>query len=718
MDSQLPDDGLKWFGEGFDGFPKRLPDDCVEYVVCVIDEKFNTQNATRTRLNDIVKASNELKKTHLKNYIWQREEFSLVLDDGFAGHKSPERDHSQAKPVPHLRGRTNFGDSVADEWLIVWLLLELTKKFKDAWVRVYDTDGEFLLIESANALPKWLNPEIAENRVWLNDGHIKIIPIDDKKSNENCNISFSEALTILRDKSSGLHSSSAIEDEAFHRLRDYPATIAQSMHRSRTSLPRRLAWILHNNPPLISPAVEAFYLRDPISLRPLTTKDTSTLNFPPEDFVTTSIRYTKVGFAQLRGQLFNPPPAWVGVGPRVGRDESAAIGMKVACGMEMLICDAMRKDDRAVRELKILLEDIDSGEEKLPTDAEVATWDHEEDDEKWLDVDYADFEKELEGRKGREDGEDATGFGDKAAQENLRKMVSRFEKFMEDDDAGAEGIDDSDNDESDEDDHDASDASDDDDGDDTKATSDGAESSARKQTEPEPDQGKLNPPSETETHVDDDANKSKKAPSWKSHVASVEFEKAISDIHGMSGTEIESSGLLAEARKLALEDDSPGDGKDDLSAGEEEEEDLREVMRLMKKELRIRKARKANKHSLAGQDESEESTASRKPFFGPERPPHMLANDKGKQAVVRFNDDDSDGDESLPPLSSDDEDYADGTTDYNNVDLDLAKNLLEAFKGQAGTSGPAGNLMRALGVNGMLPQDADDAIDARKDDKD
>ena len=54
---------------------------------------------------------------------------------------------------------------MADEWLIVYLLRELSNKFPDAWIRVYDTDGEFLLIEAANTLPKWLNPEVAENRV-------------------------------------------------------------------------------------------------------------------------------------------------------------------------------------------------------------------------------------------------------------------------------------------------------------------------------------------------------------------------------------------------------------------------------------------------------------------------------------------------------------------------------------------------------------------------
>lgn len=31
--------------------------------------------------------------------------------------------------------------------------------------RVEDNDGEFLLIEAADYLPKWLNPESSENRV-------------------------------------------------------------------------------------------------------------------------------------------------------------------------------------------------------------------------------------------------------------------------------------------------------------------------------------------------------------------------------------------------------------------------------------------------------------------------------------------------------------------------------------------------------------------------
>lgn len=67
--------------------------------------------------------------------------------------------------ISFLRGRTNYGDSVEDEWLIVFILRQLSQQFSDAWIRVIDTDGEFLLIEAANVLPPWLNPEVAEFRV-------------------------------------------------------------------------------------------------------------------------------------------------------------------------------------------------------------------------------------------------------------------------------------------------------------------------------------------------------------------------------------------------------------------------------------------------------------------------------------------------------------------------------------------------------------------------
>jgi hypothetical protein len=49
--------------------------------------------------------------------------------------------------------------------VVVYILRELTKRHKDIWVKVVDTDGQFLLIEAAGMLPEWLEPEVADNRV-------------------------------------------------------------------------------------------------------------------------------------------------------------------------------------------------------------------------------------------------------------------------------------------------------------------------------------------------------------------------------------------------------------------------------------------------------------------------------------------------------------------------------------------------------------------------
>lgn len=48
----------------------------------------------------------------------------------------------------------------------MYLLVELTKKFEELVVRVIDTDGEFLLIEAANYLPEWADPDTCAKRVF------------------------------------------------------------------------------------------------------------------------------------------------------------------------------------------------------------------------------------------------------------------------------------------------------------------------------------------------------------------------------------------------------------------------------------------------------------------------------------------------------------------------------------------------------------------------
>lgn len=81
--------------------------------------------------------------------------------------------------LTYLYGVTDYGDAVEDEWLIVYIIRELTKSNAAVWARVADADGEFLLVEAANVLPKWISPEIDRNRVWIHKGQLYIIPVDE-----------------------------------------------------------------------------------------------------------------------------------------------------------------------------------------------------------------------------------------------------------------------------------------------------------------------------------------------------------------------------------------------------------------------------------------------------------------------------------------------------------------------------------------------------------
>jgi len=108
----------------------------------------------------------------LSGFIWHRDTFEVKV------LPNPEKSGSWI-----LEGRIRVGDSIDDEWCTVWLLKEISSKW-DVIIRycfsllterflkkkkmkssVYDSDGEFLLIEAAEALPSWVKPTNSENRV-------------------------------------------------------------------------------------------------------------------------------------------------------------------------------------------------------------------------------------------------------------------------------------------------------------------------------------------------------------------------------------------------------------------------------------------------------------------------------------------------------------------------------------------------------------------------
>ncbi|KAM0551958.1 hypothetical protein ACHAPJ_008066 [Fusarium lateritium] len=593
---------------GETGFKNQLPDNCVEYLLFSLDPQLDARKQL-SQLENIRKSAIDLATSLSKDYIWQKDEFNLTLKN--------------EQGLVYLHGITDYSDAVEDEWLVVYILRELAKSHPNLWIRVFDTDGEFLLVEAANVLPRWLNPEIDNNRTWINNGNLFLIPVKEEAGLKSRNLELPEAVEILKAKRDALVHSMFVEAEAFYRLEKYPAQITESIHHSLVMIPRKLACVLHSLPKSVAPAVEAFYLRDPISLkRVISPSEPQT--FPPDDLITTSVRFSKVLFAQLRSQRFDTPPSWSEVlrkaqkeAPSGGADKIMArldIGMKLTCGFEMLAAKADKSKSRVVRELAIVLEDLEEdGDDALPSDEEIKSWKdvNRDDSEAWMDINYQDFERELDGKRGNEPSSAKTGFGDTNTQSDLRKIVSRFEAFLNDDDAGM----------------------------------DGAELDEMDYDDDEDDE------------FDDDSESEDKEVSFDEE----EFSRMMREMMGLPST---GSGTPT-AKKTSSKPKPP--------VIDEEDEEIQNLTKEFEAEL--------NEHGALKLDPATE------------KQPRLKSTSQ------------KEGESSLPDIKEEGEGEEDSEEEVD-IDYNLAKNLLESFKSQAGMAGPTGNLLGMMGF--QLPRDEDD----------
>ena len=466
-----------------------------------------------------------------------------------------------------------------------------------------------------------------------------------------------DACKFIQQNESKLLHSPFVEAEAFYRLEKYPRQIQNSLHKALITLPRKLAYIIRQNESYVSAAIEAFYLRDPIALRPLQTSNGTDLLFAPDDLITTSIKFTKVGYAQLRSQQFTPPSVWskyISTESHGAAQARAESGMKLTSGFEMLISDPQNNDKRQVREIRMLLEDLESGQDTLPTDLEIQEWPKIQDDESWLDISFESLESELQGKGKKPPLESSSGFGDKTAQENLRKMVARFEDFLNDDAAGADGAEFLDDMDYDDDDQDSSE----DEAEDEDLSFDEQQFAAMMKemmgiSQPQVDSTEATNPLA---------------------VATEGLSKASSSINASSKPVVAKDNIAMPKmsdQEYRVTSQPRMDYLDRTSAIEEELE-IRTTMEGMERELRNAGALRLNPESSFTKVHSQEKVA--------QHDPQRLKHDD----TAGFKDS-GDFDEEI------------------DIDLNLAQNLLESFKGQAGMSGPGGNLLGIMGVH--MPRD-------------
>lgn len=221
----------------------------------------------------------------------------------------------------------------------------------DLVVTVEDSDGQFLLIEAADSLPKWLTPESAVNRVFLYHSRLHIIP-KRKDPLPHGVPTLTDAIRVIRSSRYETKANREVQSGIEKRLSNFPTAIRENQHTSRCYVPAAVAALLESEPWLISAAVRAFFYKDPLDLKACRVMK----HFPPENRVMRNIRMTRCLYAQLMSQSYSPDPKIGWEIPKSGSRLFKAydLGMKIASGLEILAVaaegsESRRQEDDTIR---------------------------------------------------------------------------------------------------------------------------------------------------------------------------------------------------------------------------------------------------------------------------------------------------------------------------------------------------------------------------------
>ncbi|KAH9922003.1 SGT1 protein-domain-containing protein [Epithele typhae] len=318
--------------------PPSISEDALQYTLYLPPDQ--TDRVSATALAALLTEHAEIL---LPSHIWHRDAFELKVAADPEGNQD----------VWVLEGRMRVGDCIDDEWCTVWLLRELSKQW-DLVVSIFDSDGEFLLIEAAEELPSWVTPTNAENRLRLHlvplshvsppSGKTRRKKYDSREDSDEENgvdgkesdsITAADAIRLVRDPLVDTFAPENVQAAVWKRIAGYPAASRQHMHVAKACLPVDVAKALTVNPLLVQKAVEAFYTRDGLQLRAAQKMS----RFSPEPAVLASVKMSRTAYAQLQGQKFHPPKVF-------GRWQSERdVGMKIACGFEMLFQESKSRKE-------------------------------------------------------------------------------------------------------------------------------------------------------------------------------------------------------------------------------------------------------------------------------------------------------------------------------------------------------------------------------------
>lgn len=201
----------------------------------VVEYKIYPSHAHSKDISSFCESVENYVKSKCKDYIWY-----------FFGLSVEARQGTVDIP-PHLYGKTCFGDEIEDEWFLTKILFEISSEFSGCIVSVEDSDGHYMLIEAADCLPEWLDPDTSKNRIFIAAGRLQIIPPSIMESNESLKYS----LECVADCDKETDASEEIQDVIKSKI-DNARMETQKYHHSTLIIPKTLAFLLYKEPKLVS----------------------------------------------------------------------------------------------------------------------------------------------------------------------------------------------------------------------------------------------------------------------------------------------------------------------------------------------------------------------------------------------------------------------------------------------------------------------------------
>ncbi|CAM6109907.1 unnamed protein product [Calypogeia fissa] len=333
-----------------------------------LDRNPPASSSVEERLEGLKSQSLSIVRPLAEGYIWQHEPFNLRACSSSSALVSSSRSAKGSKSgeywesdsllsefegaddfVPHLSGRVKFGDNLEDEWFVVYLLFEISRRIPSVSITVRDSDGEFLLIETAYFIPKWLKPDNSHNRVFIRQGAVHFVPLanDTPRTRKSYGTASLKKSLLVLEGDTDTRAPDEVQKVILERIEGYPEKAQKNVHRVRCKVPLSVAHILANEPQLISLAVESFYMRDSDSMKVASAMK----KFSPKskdgavELVDVLVRMSRAMYAQLVQQVFQAPRNYPMPSINTPGFKEAEIGMKITVGFEMMYWERSSSED-------------------------------------------------------------------------------------------------------------------------------------------------------------------------------------------------------------------------------------------------------------------------------------------------------------------------------------------------------------------------------------